>query len=135
MILPVTGVAVGTAQVVRGAVNTPEAISNASKGRHWDEASRSWIDAPGMALAVDGDDQRAARSQWRRVQQRARGGGGGEGVEQEFYELLGVERDASPEEIKRQYYLLARRYAPLASRCCRRCCAPPVATLSRDACL
>jgi hypothetical protein len=37
VLLPVTGVAVGTAQLVRGAVNTPEALKQASQGKHWDE--------------------------------------------------------------------------------------------------
>jgi hypothetical protein len=131
VVLPVTGVAVGTAQVVRGAVNTPEAIKQASAGKHWDAANRRWIDPPGNALVVDGDATAAARRQWRRQQQRAHSGGGGGEAEEDFYELLGVERDASSDEIKRQYYLLARRYAlpypgvpscPLAH--CRRVSAP-----------
>ena len=51
MLLPVTGVAVGTAQLVRGAVNTPEALKQASQGKHWDEVGGSLRELLGQELA------------------------------------------------------------------------------------
>ncbi len=39
VVLPVTGVSVGAVQVVRGIINTPEAISQATQGKLWDEVS------------------------------------------------------------------------------------------------
>ena len=37
VLLPVAGLGVGVAQVVRGAVNTPEAVRELNKGRFWDQ--------------------------------------------------------------------------------------------------
>ena len=65
-----------------------------------------WVDQPGSALALDdGDACAGARAAWR----AAGNGGGGGGGEESYYDLLGVPRDATPDQIKRAYYLLARR--------------------------
>ena len=37
VLLPVTGLGVGLTQAVRGAINTPEAIRESSRGRQWDQ--------------------------------------------------------------------------------------------------
>ena len=42
MLLPVTGLGVGLTQAVRGAINTPEAIRESSRGRHWDQVLCPW---------------------------------------------------------------------------------------------
>lgn len=39
VLLPVAGLGVGVAQVVRGAVNTPEAVRELNKGRFWDQVT------------------------------------------------------------------------------------------------
>ena len=41
--LPVYGAVVGSVQVARGALNTPEAFAERSKGKVWDEDSRAWV--------------------------------------------------------------------------------------------
>jgi hypothetical protein len=43
VVLPVTGATVGLVQVTRGAINTVEAVSEASKGKIWDEVRRKEI--------------------------------------------------------------------------------------------
>jgi hypothetical protein len=37
VVLPVTGVTVGAVQMVRGVVNTAEAVSQTKKGKIWDQ--------------------------------------------------------------------------------------------------
>ena len=37
VILPVAGLGVGVAQVIRGVANTPEALREAKQGRYWDQ--------------------------------------------------------------------------------------------------
>lgn len=39
VLLPVAGLGVGVTQIVRGAVNTPEAVRELNKGRFWDQVS------------------------------------------------------------------------------------------------
>jgi hypothetical protein len=75
---------------------------------------------PTLALALD-DAASDGRHSWRqrgpqRPAGQAGGGGAGRPGQDDFYELLGVPRDASPELIKRQYYILARRWAACCGR-------------------
>lgn len=39
VLLPVAGLGIGVTQIVRGAVNTPEAVRELNKGRFWDQVS------------------------------------------------------------------------------------------------
>jgi curved DNA-binding protein CbpA len=100
VILPATGIAVGIAQVGRGIANTPQAVRERAKGRHWDRQQRQWVDNPGSALAVDD----GAAAHLRRPPANA--------DDVDYYALLGVPQDATSEQIKRAYYLAARRLHP-----------------------
>ena len=75
-----------------------------------------WVDQPGSALVTDDEIFASVREHWHRS-----GGGaaGSSGQQVDYYALLGVDRDATPEAIKRSYYVLARKCvafsAPLLS--------------------
>ncbi|KFM28276.1 Chaperone protein dnaJ 10 [Auxenochlorella protothecoides] len=105
VVLPVAGLVVGTTQLVRGLANTPEAISAARAGKAWDEERRTWVDDPGSALALEDEGAAPARAAWQAAAMAARG-------EDDLYALLGVLPGASMEEIRKQYYVLARRNHP-----------------------
>lgn len=106
--LPIAGVAVGATQVVRGVAATPHAIQQEQRGKQWDLRLREWIDEPGSAVAIDDEVTQAARVKWNAAQRAGLRLDPGE----DFYSLLGVSRDASPQHIKKQYYLLARQLHP-----------------------
>lgn len=103
VVLPVAGIGVGLVQLGRGVANTPTAIMESSKGKVWDEEQRCWIDQPGTAIVTVDERNRAQQDQLRALTQRG---------DSDFYDLLEVPRTATPEQIKKQYYILARKYHP-----------------------
>ncbi len=68
-----------------------------------------WVDQPGSALVTDDEIFASVREQWH----RSGGGAAGASGRVDYYALLGVERDAPPEAIKRAYYVLARKCVAL----------------------
>ncbi|KAK9826317.1 hypothetical protein WJX74_008417 [Apatococcus lobatus] len=114
VLLPVTGLVIGSIQIGRGIINQPEAIREARKGKFWDLEKRQWVDQPTLALVVDDEAFQPARAAWNAEYRSNNGGGPGPGLGNgdNYYQLLGVPADASLEQIKRQYYILARRLHP-----------------------
>ena len=125
-VLPTVGVAVGATQVVRGIINTPEAIAEANAGKRWNNRTREWVqedlvqEALKLAEMEDEDILEKARQ---RARERGAapglegmmGGGSssnGEVSETEFYDVLEVGSTATAAEIKRNYYTLARKLHP-----------------------
>lgn len=69
---------------------------------------REWTDRPSLAMVVDDTSYDPIRERWE--QQRRDAGAFGDVVD--YYGLLGVPKTAASEEIKKQYYLLARKLHP-----------------------
>jgi len=132
--LPVVGVSVGAVQIVRGVANTPEAVQAAFEGKSWDKKTRSWyshsLREDAVTLGETSDEEIFARAQKRAEARGTKagmeglfsdgafdGGDGADGAkrrvkETEYYDALEVGTDASAGEIKRKYYLLARKLHP-----------------------
>lgn len=124
--LPVAGAAVGITQIARGAYNTPEAIMEANAGKRWDSHRRVWVAEDlvqeSLKLSECSDDdilekarERAkARGEAPGLEGALGGGGssGGDVASTEYYDALEVAPAATAGEIKRAYYLLARKLHP-----------------------
>ena len=119
--LPVSGVVVGAVQVARGALNQPEAIAERSKGKIWDEDTRTWVayNLQEDARALLGETE----EEWcEKHGIKAEGSGGNKGgssgsvKETELYDALGVESDASAAAIRKAYFKMAKELHPDKNR-------------------
>ncbi|WIA18209.1 hypothetical protein OEZ85_009681 [Tetradesmus obliquus] len=111
VLLPVTGVTVGVVQVARGVANQPTALLESLRGKAWDEEQRTWVEQPQHALTpYDAAATSSAAAHWQRLGLPPLQSSSTQQLN--YYALLEVPRDASHEQVKRQYYQLARRHHP-----------------------
>ncbi|KAF5827246.1 hypothetical protein DUNSADRAFT_1070 [Dunaliella salina] len=101
-VMPVVGIGVGLVQIVRGVANTGEAIRQRASDKIWDDRQREWVNKPDGTIITAEAAQASTRAFFKP--------GAGKGVN--YYEVLQIPHNAQPEEIKKAYYLLARRYHP-----------------------
>lgn len=118
--LAVGGAVSGVSQMVRGLVNTPEAMMAPRQGKWWNELEGRWIktDLPAdyktTCMDFPEDDADLLGDVTKEVEASA-ALGVGESVdvmETYYYDILEVGPSAEPSAIKRRYYVLARKYHP-----------------------
>ena len=127
IVLPVVGASVGVAQIARGAVNTPSAVAARARGERFDRKTREWVaedlardgaflgetsDGAIFERAVKRAETRGARPGIGGMLEEAAGSSGGGARETEYYDALEVSPTATSAEIRRKYYLLARKMHP-----------------------
>lgn len=107
----------GVSQIVRGVVNTPEALMAPRQGKWWNELEGKWVKTSipdDYKTYVEGkpeDDSDLLGEAEAEVEASAMLTTG-EVVEMYYYEVLDVGPQAEPSAIKRRYYVLARQYHP-----------------------
>lgn len=112
VVLPVTGAVIGSTQIIRGIINTPEAIIESGKGKIWNHDKREWTEWHVLALPDEEDTDTYNGGAGRGGASGTSSGSRGEREEGDFYALLDVAPTATDDEIRKQYYLLARKWHP-----------------------
>lgn len=107
----VGGVGCGVAQVGRGLMQAPKAARARREEKVWDQELGCWVDVDLCALerqvAQDADKDATSSPGG-----SAGASGGGHVADTEYYDLLRVQPNASPSEIKKAYYKEARLCHP-----------------------
>lgn len=115
-----TGAVQGVTQVVRGAVNTPDAIIEPHRGKWWNDMEGKWIltnldDETKAMLDIPEDDDDILGDANKEAEGSTKPPDAlpaSTVVDMTYYESLEINADAEQAKIKRQYYLLARKYHP-----------------------
>jgi len=118
--LAVGGAVQGVTQVIRGAAATPEAIIAPSQGKWWNEVEGKWIltkldEEYQNMLDVPQDDEDILGDAIKDAEKSTKPPGAvtaSKVVDTAYYDALEIAPDAEPSKVKRQYYLLARKYHP-----------------------
>jgi len=118
--LGVAGAVQGITQVVRGAAATPSAIMEPRKGKWWNDVEGKWtltnmdkertafLDIPEDDDDILGDAQKDADASTK----PAGAVTASKVADTAYYDALEIAPDVEPSKLKRQYYLLARKYHP-----------------------
>lgn len=118
--MAVGGVVQGVTQIVRGAAATPKAIIEPSRGKWWNDLEGKWIltnlneEQKSLQNIPDDDDDILGDAR-KNAEESTKPPGSitaSKVKETAYYDALEIAPGAEPSKIKRQYYLLARKYHP-----------------------
>ena len=117
--MAIGGAVSAVSQVARGIIATPESIVAPRQGKWWNEHEGKWVltDLPAEEAStlkgVPDDDSDILEMFQKELDESIRDGkSDGQVKDMGYYDALEVPVDATPAAIKRQYYLLARKYHP-----------------------
>ncbi|SOV11847.1 DnaJ protein, putative [Plasmodium sp. gorilla clade G2] len=121
IIIPVVSLGVASYQIGRGIINTPESITQRALGKIWDDEKREWYDFyynldeeanELLNITDDNKNNKYDRKKEGNNDEYYNKNGNIKVKNDEFYRILKVPTDASQNEIKRQYYKLAKEFHP-----------------------
>ena len=106
----------GVTQVVRGVASTPKAIIEPRRGKWWNDIEGKWIltnlDEERKAMASIPEDDDDILGDAKKEAEKVESVTASKVVDLSYYNALDIIPDADPSKIKRQYYVLARKYHP-----------------------
>ena len=112
-----SGAAMGVTQVARGITATPDAIMEPRRGKWWNDVEGKWIltnledERKEMTDVPDDDDDILGEAK-KEADKTCGAVTVSRVADLSYYQALEITPDAEPSKIKRQYYILARKYHP-----------------------
>lgn len=120
ILIPVMSIGVASYQIGRGIINTPESISRKASGKMWDDEKRIWydfyynLDEEAKEVLNQSEEEKETETSQGQLNddEHYNKNGNIKVKDDEFYKILQVPVNASQNEIKRQYYRMAKQYHP-----------------------
>lgn len=114
--LLIGGAVTGAISVVKGVAAVPSSISAPRRGKWWNEATSTWVFTDLTTLQVPENDDDLLGGIGNDPEHGNTNANtnthSGEVKDTQYYEALELETNANASKIKRQYYLMARKYHP-----------------------
>lgn len=108
----VGGAVKGAVDIKRGVEAVPASISAPRKGKWWNETTSTWVYTDITKIDVPENDDDILGGIENDLDATTTNATSGEVMDTYYYDTLEVDPAADPSKIKRQYYLMARKYHP-----------------------
>jgi len=118
--MAVGGAVQGATQMIRGVAAVPDSVMEPRRGKWWNDVEGKWIlthldDESKSLIDVPEDDEDILREAKKDADDATKPPdelSASKVKDTSYYDALEIAPDADPSKIKRQYYLLARKYHP-----------------------